>query len=217
MKWSIDLAKLHPQVTPTISVIMLLVVVALLNLCTCYSNMSSRTSLLQIKSVDTRTHLQLQAIDADLQAVAQQLQENKALSNTNLKALNTQLAALQTVLAAVPTISNFQQLQTMVAQIQQQLAAQKTVNASNAAHSKKHQAKRYHLHKHLTPTALPFTVSSIDIWNGTTQATINRNGAPDLMAPGDTRFGWTLVTLSFDTNQAVFKNQHDQRVVVHVS
>ena len=63
---------------------------------------------------------------------------------------------------------------------------------------------------YLPASMLPFKVVSIDIWNGTPQATIQLGNETALMAQGDTRDGWTLIAINFNPGYVVFKNAHHQ-------
>jgi hypothetical protein len=212
MQWS-ELKPVNPESAKTITVIGLLVVVVMLNLCTLHYDMYDKNSLLQIKTTDTKTLLQIKQIDHGLRQVVEQLHQSKSLSEETLKSVASKLTEIQSVLDKLPTQDNLLQLQTSVAHINQQLA-KNTIATSPTIHSKS-KAKSGHAYKRtLTPTALPFTVTGIDVWNGEPAATINVNGAPDLMEKNDTRYGWTLVALAFDSRLAVFRNAHRQMVKV---
>jgi hypothetical protein len=217
MKWPVALQQLHPQSAKTISVIVLLAVVLILNVLTLYCDMSSKNNLLQIKTTTAKTVLQFKEIDKELQLVVQQLRQNKSVANSNLKSITAQLNNIQTALVNLPDANSFQQLQAAVIQLNKQLTAKNAGLTKNAAHSKR-QAKNVHPYKrYLAPTALPFTVVSIDIWNGEPEATINLNGMPDLLSRGDSRAGWKLASLGFDSGEAIFSNAHHQVVKVRLT
>jgi hypothetical protein len=70
---------------------------------------------------------------------------------------------------------------------------------------------------YLSPKVLPFRVSSIDIWNGTKEATIYRGYTADLMGKGEECKGWRLVQMSFARGEVVFQNRRRQLVRVSLA
>lgn len=74
-----------------------------------------------------------------------------------------------------------------------------------------------HFPRYLPPKVLPFRVSSIDIWNGTKEATIYHGYTADLMGKGEECKGWRLVQMSFARGEVVFQNRRRQLVRVSLA
>lgn len=215
MQW-LNVQNLITARAQTISTLLLLVVVAILNVWTLCSNAHSQTNVWQLKISSQQSLTQLKNISADIQTIGQRLQQNTSLSDQATKQILLKLIALQSAIEKLPSQQDINQVQSTLMQFHQQLLKTNTP-VSVTAHSHAHSRHRHYARHHrLSPKALPFNVMSIDIWNDTTQATISYDGAPQLLAKGDNFLGWTLVALSYDLEMAVFKNVRGQQVTVHV-
>lgn len=213
MKWP---AALHAQSNQTLSIIILLMAVLILNLFNLYISMDDKTSLLRIGATDTKAATQLKQMNDDLQQLVIQLQKSKSFSETSSKTVLAELNTIQTVLNTVPSQANFQQLQKSISLLNTQITKKETA-MSEQVHSKKKKSKvRVSFRRHMSPWYLPFQVTSIDVWNRQAQASIIIDGQNDLMAEGETRARWTLVSLSFDPAIAVFKNERGQDCTVRL-
>jgi hypothetical protein len=202
MQWS-ELKPVNPESAKTITVIGLLVVVVMLNLCTLHYDMYDKNSLLQIKTTDTKTLLQIKQINHGLRQVVEQLSQNRSLSEASLKSVASKLTEIQSAVNKLPTQDNFQQLQTAISQIHHQLTAKESI--MQHAIQKKVKVRRS-FRKHMYPHYLPFVVTGIDIWNGEPAVTIQLNGTPQLMTKNDERAGWILIDVSFERSVVIFQN-----------
>lgn len=174
----------------------------------------------QILSLKQLKHLQLQLIGLDTtlkqQSVIQSIQTIEIKLNTLEAAINklseqSTSKNLQSIIEA-----ENQKLFTHLVQSQNIKSRINTSNQHNTAktsHSNTNQKSYSH---RLTAKSLPFHVTGIDIWNGQAMVTVSNSGESALMALNDTRTGWTLIDLNFETSQVTFKNRRSQLIKVTV-
>lgn len=153
---------------------------------------------------------QLKQLETTLTQLSHTLQSS---NHDSVASTHTILQQLQTVQSDLKTVSTHQDTHA----IQQLLI---TENHTLSQQFATLQTQVAQIKKQVTPTAylsisaLPFVVIGVDRWNGEAQATIKIQGTADLMARNETRAGWTLMDLTFEPAQAIFKNYKNQLVKV---
>jgi uncharacterized protein YlzI (FlbEa/FlbD family) len=166
------------------------------------------------KAEQQQTLIVLNHLEAKVNQLAVQiahLDQNKA--KEEIISINAHLNNIEQTIDQLNSVNSIQLLQEIITQSHDEV-----INKVAEL-----QQQIQHLKKQLIPPAylpvskLPFKVISIDIWNGTPQATIQLNRTADLMAQNDTRSGWTLITINFDPAYVIFKNTRNQRIKVDLS
>jgi hypothetical protein len=178
-----------------------------------------------------------QEINNNLTAIAKSISENKNLSKNKLENVDQKLGLIQNSINNHASKEDVENLQHEVVRLQSMLTSKKSDAIIENKESHQTQSSSRHLNEtvsdtessnkmtlakkrvlsnpvYLSPRSLPFRVSSIDIWNGTPEATIYHGYSADLMEKDEVRDGWQLIHLSFDNGKVVFQNKRHQRVRV---
>lgn len=153
---------------------------------------------------------QLQQIETRLISLNTQLKES-AVSTDEIKAISAQLNDIQTVIHKLNNRDSNVQIQSIVEKENQKLFEKLT-----KVQKLIQQAKQQTVSHRLSSMALPFQVLGIDIWNGQPMLTVTHQDESALMAKNDSRSGWTLIDLNFESSQVVFKNRQNQFVKLTV-
>ncbi|MBB71448.1 MAG: hypothetical protein CMF50_03520 [Legionellales bacterium] len=65
---------------------------------------------------------------------------------------------------------------------------------------------------YIDPSNLPFTVLSIDVWNGVPYVSIAIDEHTKLLGETDSELGWVVKSLAFDKQEVVFENDQQQLI-----
>lgn len=167
-------------------------------------------STLKLSAQDQQSVLiLLNKIDARINQLSLQLDRAEpARPNPQIAAIDAHLNNIEQYLNRINPQNNLQQLQTSLIRSNDEVMKKVITMQLQIQHLK----QKITPQRYMAASALPFQVTSIDIWNGTPQATIQLGNETALMAQGDTRSGWTLIAISFSPGYVVFKNAHDQLI-----
>jgi hypothetical protein len=192
-----------------------------------------------VKILDHKIQLQQKSyrkVETNLNNLKKDIFHNQIFTQNELEGVDQKLALIQNNINNHASKEDVENLKNEVVQLKSLLMSKKSdaiienkemhqtqssSNLSEAVSDTENSNKMTHAKKrvsshpvYLSPHALPFHVSSIDIWNGTPEATIYHGYSADLMEKNEVRDGWQLVHLSFDSGEVVFQNKHHQRVRV---
>lgn len=191
------------------------ILVVALGICSTYTTLNTRhqTQLVDfhLQSNQKITLKQLQQMEAQLISLNTQLKVN-SVSPDEIKAISAQLNDIQTVIHKLNDHDNSTQIQSIVEKENHKLF-EKLTKVQKLIQQAKQQTVS---HRYLSSMALPFQVLGIDIWNGQPMLTVAHKGESALMAKNDSRAGWTLIDLNFESSQVVFKNRQNQFVKLTV-
>lgn len=178
-------------------------------------------SLLCLRSPDISNNKQLKLSTHQLQLDQKQTLEQLARIENHLTQLNahtdkanvsseeTQLVKQQ--LAAIQHSIEILQGDTHEGNIQKAIAKENQVIYQRLD---KMQNLLARLKQHSQPVnsshTIPFRIISIDIWNGQPMAIIQLGRELALMAEGDSRAGWVLIQINFETAEITFKDSNLQ-------
>lgn len=186
-----------------------------LGVCSTYAtlNTNQQTQLVNshLQSNQKITLKQLQQMEARLISLNTQLKEN-AVSPEEIKAISAQVNDIQSVIHKLNDHDSSSQIQSIVEKENLKLF-EKLTKVQKLVQQAKQQTVS---HRYLSSMALPFQVLGIDIWNGQPMLTVAHKGESALMAKNDSRAGWTLIDLNFESSQVVFKNRQNQFVKLTV-
>lgn len=170
-------------------------------------NKPTKTSKLSNDKVVLNT---LQQIEVSLQQANGMVNQTSQIQSSTMKDMESQLHNIQAELTELSTSSSNNEIQQLITRENKEIADQLVV-LSNQVKQLKQENK---IKRFLSPSALPFKIISVDVWNGETQVTVKLNGTTELMAKGDIRSGWGLVDLGFSPARAIFKNSKGQLVEI---
>jgi len=153
---------------------------------------------------------QLNRIENRLATVNQVLQNTHSSSPEQVTHLSNQLNAIQQSISQLNSDERTQQLKTVFSEANQTIIDKLQNLQQTLQQLKKQMTPR----QFLSAKALPFKVTSVDIWNGEPQATITIDGSSMLMAKEATQSGWMLTDISFEPALAIFKNNKQQFVKI---
>ena len=153
---------------------------------------------------------QLNRIENHLATVNQSLQNTHSSSSEQFTHLSNQLNSIQQSISQLNSDERVQQLKTVFSETNQAVIDKLQNLQQTLQQLKKQMTPR----QFLSAKALPFKVTSVDIWNGEPQATITIDGSSMLLAKEDTQSGWMLTDISFEPALVIFKNTKQQFVKI---
>lgn len=219
MTSSITLSRSSMESTKSVFGFALLIIIICLQLYSLHHQSRNEEYLANLQKTTAENSIVYQEIENNLQKITATFIENKDLSKIQSAQVENELHTIQNNISGTATQIQIQALQADITQLHAFLISpqHKNIPSNNNAPTKKqnsNELKKFDTPQHiyLSAKSLPFRVSSIDIWNGTPQATIYDKNGVDLMGKNESRGGWRLVRMSFDTGKVLFQNRHHQFV-----
>lgn len=193
--------------------LLLMIIVLILSITMSGSHDSKQIKLFsqQLQSDQKQALTQLNRIEHHIAQLSTQV-EKIGISNKEIQHIHQQMLILQKNIDQLSQKTDKAYFQKAIAEENQKLIEKLNTIQTRLDPLKKHSATATTLSVH----ALPFQIAGIDIWNGQPMATIKIGTEFALMAVNDTRSGWTMINIDFDTARVIFKNTHNQYVQVKI-
>jgi len=177
------------------------------------SSSSSKEAVSTRMSIQEQTIGQLNRIEAQIKALKTQNPATSDLSATKIATIQNQLVQLSQSIGGLATQKDAQKTQAVVV-----LTGHDVTNHIDSVQNLLKQIKRQITPPHYLPAkALPFRVVSVRGINGVLNAIIQSKGEYIPIVKNDSYGQWRLIQISYDPQEAVFKNTAKQMVKVQIS